>query len=49
MTSGFQATHRGLYFIGFENVPGQLIFCTAAARHLAKSISAAALAEQRSA
>ncbi len=40
ITTGLEARHRGLYFIGFENVPGQLIFCTAAARRIATSISA---------
>jgi cation diffusion facilitator CzcD-associated flavoprotein CzcO len=46
VASGFRAAHRGLHFIGFENVPGQLIFCTAAARHIAKAISAGLSAEQ---
>ncbi|MHA7279382.1 flavin-containing monooxygenase [Arthrobacter sp. MDT2-2] len=40
VTSAFQAAQRGLHFIGFENVPGQLIFCAAAARHIARTISA---------
>jgi putative flavoprotein involved in K+ transport len=37
-TAGLEGRHRGLYFIGFENLPGQLIFCTAAAKRIATSI-----------